>query len=186
MLSMGAHGAAPAKLARIDPKRLTPDYSSWLFGGISIAWYLLLVVVSHNTSTDLYTSSIGAVGMAISVYYGLSGVSCVLYFRKWITTSFKNFVLMAVLPGLGGVILLYVFGRTVKDNLSGPDADHVLLITGTGLLILGIPLMFWCAVKYPKFFNYKADPPDTVKDPNSDDTLAAPLGTYVKTKKGAL
>lgn len=184
MLSMGAHGAAPAKLARIDTKRLTPDYSSWLFGGVSIAWYLLLVVVSHNTSTDLYTSSIAAVGMAISVYYGLSGVSCVLYFRRWIMKSFKNFVLMAFLPGLGGVILLYVFGRTVNDNLSGPDADHVLLLTGTGLLILGLPLMFWCSVKYPEFFNYKADPPDTVKDPNSDDTLAAPLGTYVK--KGAI
>ena len=28
MLSMGSHGAAPAKLARIDPKRLTPDFST--------------------------------------------------------------------------------------------------------------------------------------------------------------
>ena len=73
MLSMGSHGAAPAKLARIDPKRLTPDYSSWLFGGVSIAWYLLLVVISHNTTTDAYFASIAAVGMAIAVYYGLSG-----------------------------------------------------------------------------------------------------------------
>lgn len=185
MLSMGAHGAAPAKLARIDPKRLTPDYSSWLFGIVSIVWYLLLVLVSHNTSTDLYTSSIGAVGMAIAVYYGLSGISCVLYFRRWVTKSVKNFLLMAVVPGIGGVILLYVFGRTVADNISGPEADHVLLLTGTGLLVLGIPLMLVCAKRYPKFFNYRSDPPELVKDPNSDDTLAAPLGTYVKTKKGA-
>ena len=29
-----------------------------------------------------------------------------------------------------------------------------ITITGTGLLILGIPMMLWCSVKYPKFFTY--------------------------------
>jgi amino acid transporter len=183
MLSMGAHGAAPEALAHIDTKRLTPDYSSWIFGIGSIAWYLLLIVVSHNTSTDLYTSSIGAVGLAIAVYYGLSGISCVLYFRRWIMTSVKNFVLIGVLPLTGGVILLYVFVKTVSDNI-GSGGDHVLLITGTGLLALGIPVMLWCSVKYPKFFAYRADPVNLVKDPNSDDTLAAPLGTYTKSNRG--
>ncbi len=71
MLSMGSHGAVPEKFARIDPRRLTPDYSTWFFGVGSIAWYLLLVVVSHNTNTDLYSSSIGAMGLAVAVYYGL-------------------------------------------------------------------------------------------------------------------
>jgi amino acid transporter len=183
MLSMGAHGAAPEALAHIDTKRLTPDYSSWIFGIGSIVWYLLLIVVSHNTSTDLYTSSIGAVGLAIALYYGLSGISCVLYFRRWIMTSVKNFVLIGVLPLIGGVILLYVFVRTVSDNI-GSGGDHVLLITGTGLLALGIPVMLWCSVKYPKFFAFRPDPAHLVKDPNSDDTLAAPLGTYTKSNRG--
>jgi hypothetical protein len=40
--------------------------------------------------------------------------------------------------------------------------------------------MLICAAKYKKFFSYRPDPVDTVKDPNSNDTLAAPLGTYVK------
>ena len=189
MLSMGSHGAAPAKLAQIDPKRLTPDYSSWLFGGVSIAWYLVLVLVSHNTSTDAYSASIAAVGMAIAVYYGLSGVSCILYFRRWICKSFKNFVMIGFLPGFGGVVLICVFCKTVID---ARNADYgygtlfgvgTVLVIGTLLLVLGIPLMFWCATKYPKFFSYSTDPPDLVKDPNGDDTLAAPLGTY--RKKGA-
>ena len=78
MLSMGSHGAAPSKLAQIDRKRLTPDFSTWLFGIGSIVWYLLLVVISHNSSTDAYSASIAAVGMAIALYYGLSGVSCIV------------------------------------------------------------------------------------------------------------
>jgi amino acid transporter len=182
MLSMGSHGAVPEKFARIDPRRLTPDFSTWFFGVGSIVWYLFLVIVSRNTSTDLYTSSIGAVGMAIAVYYGLSGISCIFYFRRWILKSFKNFVLMGFLPGFGGVVLLYVFYATVRDNLKA-DGDRVLLITGTGLLIAGIPLMLLCAAKFRRFFSYSSDPIETVKDPNSKDTLAAPLGTYVKAGK---
>ena len=190
MLSMGSHGAAPAKLAQIDPKRLTPDYSSWLFGGISIAWYLVLVIISHNTSTDAYFASIAAVGMAIAVYYGLSGISCIVYFRRFLFKSVKNFVMIGLLPGFGGVVLIYVFCKTVWD---ARNADYgygtlfgvgTVLVIGTLLLVLGVPLMFWCAKKYPTFFSYATDPPDLVKDPYSDDTLAAPLGTY--RKKGAL
>jgi amino acid transporter len=188
MLSMGAHGAAPAKLAQIDPKRLTPDYSSWLFGGVSIAWYVLLVVVSQNTGTDAYTASIAAVGMAIAVYYGLSGISCIVYFRQWLFKSWKNFLLIGLLPGFGGVVLLYVFCRTVWD---ARNADYgygtlfgvgTVLVIGTLLLVLGVPLMLLCARKYPHFFSFRPDPGHLVKDPSGDDTLAAPLGTY---RKGA-
>lgn len=187
MLSMGSHGAAPEKLARIDRKRLTPDFSTWLFGIGSIVWYVLLVVISHNTSTDAYSASIAAVGMAIAVYYGLSGVSCILYYRRWLTKSVKNFVLIGVLPGFGGVVLIYVFCKTVWDSRNEAYGYGTLfgvgtvLVIGTLLLVLGIPLMLWCAIKYPVFFTYRPDPTDLVKDPNSGDTLAAPLGTYTKT-----
>ena len=189
MLSKGSHGAAPGKLARIDPRRLTPDYSTWLFGGVSIVWYLMLVIISHNTDTDAYSASIAAVGMAISVYYGLTGVSCIVYFRKFLLKSVKNFVMIGFVPGLGGVILLYVFSKTVWD---ARNADYgygtllgigTVLVIGTILLVTGIPLMLWCAAKFPRFFTYRSDPADLVKDPNSADTLAAPLGTYTKSNR---
>ncbi len=186
MLSMGSHGAAPAKLARIDRARLTPDFSTWLFGAISIVWYLLLVIISRNTGTNAYGASIAAVGMAISVYYGLTGVSCIVYFRRYLLKSVKNFFLIGVLPGFGGVVLLYVFGKTVWDARLGAYGYGTLfgigtvLLIGTLLLVLGVPLMLWCSAKYPKFFSFRPDPADLVKDPYSDDTLAAPLGTYAK------
>jgi amino acid transporter len=188
MLSMGSHGAAPAKLARIDTKRLTPDFSTWLFGVGSIVWYLLLVIVSNNTDTDAYSASIAAVGMAIAVYYGLSGISCIVYYRRFLTKSLKNFVMIGVLPAFGGVFLLYVFVKTVWDaRLEDYGYGTVfgvgtVLVIGTLLLVLGVPLMLWCAARYPTFFTFRPDPPELVKDPNGSDTLAAPLGTY---RKGA-
>ena len=187
MLSMGSHGAAPPILARIDPKRLTPDYSTWLFGIGSIIWYVALVVVSNNTDIQAYDASIAAVGMAIAVYYGLSGVSCIIYYRRYLTQSAKNFVLIGVLPAIGAVVLLFVFFKTVWDARNAAyDYGTVfggvgtVLVFGTGLLVLGVPLMMWCSMKYPKFFTYRPDPADLVKDPYADDTLAAPLGTYTK------
>lgn len=186
MLSMGSHGAAPPQLARINRKRLTPDYSTWLFGLGSIVWYVLLVVISHNTSTDAYSASIAAVGMAIAVYYGLSGISCIVLFRRHLLTSVRHFVMIGVLPAVGGVTLLYVFCKTVIDAY---DPDYApgtvlgvgtVLVFGTVLLALGVPLMLLCARKYPTFFRFRPDPADAVKDPTGTDTLAAPLGTYTK------
>ena len=180
MLSMGVHKAVPDKLAEVDAKHLTPAFSTWVFGFVSVVWYLLLVIVSHNTSTDLYSSSIGAVGMAIALYYGFTGISCIWYYRRWLTKSTKNLVLIGVLPLLGGIVLVYTFFATIRDNV-GTDGDHALLFTGTGLLIAGIPFMIWCRLKYPTFFTYRPDPPDTVPDPGGPSgVIAAELGTYTK------
>ena len=189
MLSMGSHGAAPAKLARIDPKRLTPDFSTWLFGIVSIVWYLLLVVISHNTDTDAYSASIAAVGMAIAVYYGLSGISCIVYYRRFLLKSPKNFVLIGCPARLRRCrpavrVLQDRLGRTqrrlrlrhaVRRRHRAGDRHAVARARHSAdVLVLE---------KYPKFFGYRPDPPDLVKDPNSDDTLAAPLGTYTKAGK---
>jgi amino acid transporter len=176
MLSMGSHGAAPDKLARIDSRHLTPDFSTWVFGVFSIVWYVALVVISHNTSVDAYSSSIAAVGLAISVYYGLSGFSAVWYYRKHLFNTPKNALLMFFLPTLGAVMLTWVFVKTIMD------AANDVRFFGTGLLVLGIPLMLWCRAKYPAFFRIKPDPADKVNDPYGDGGPAAPLGTY---RKGA-
>ena len=130
--------------------------------------------------------SIAAVGMAIAVYYGLTGVSCIVYFRRFVLRSLKNFIFIGLLPGFGGIVLLYVFAKTVWDARNAAYGYGTLfgigtvLLIGTLLLVLGVPLMLWCAAKYPHFFTFAPDPPGVVKDPGGPDTLAAPLGTYMR------
>ena len=186
MLSMGSHGAVPKRFAHIDRARLTPDFSTFLFGAVSIIWYVGLVVISNNTSTDAYSASIAAVGMAIAVYYGLTGFSCIAYYRKYLLKSLKNFVFLGVLPGFGGTVLLYVFAKTVWDARTADYGYGTLfgvgtvLVIGTILLLFGVPLMLWCSKKLPQFFLNRPDPAHLVKDPYAADTLAAPLGTYTR------
>ena len=178
----------PPKLARKSiGRRLTPDFSTWLFGGRARSPGTCCSWSSATTrATDAYSASIAAVGLAIAVYYGLSGISCIVLFRRHLLKSVRHFVMIGVLPAIGGVTLLYVFCKTVIDAY---DADYApgtvfgvgtVLVFGTLLLALGVPLMLICARKYPAFFRYRPDPAAVVKDPTGSDVLAAPLGTYRK------
>jgi amino acid transporter len=189
MLSMGSHRAGPSILSRIDPRTLTPKWSTWFFGIVSVLWFVMLVVISENTSTDAYSGSIAAVGLAIAFYYGITGYACVWYYRRHLTKSIKHFVLIGVLPFIGAAILTYIFVKTVIDAAKSDYAPGTLLgvgtvlVIGTALLLVGIPLMLWCRVKYPGFFNNTADPADSVPDPYGTHGPAEPLGTYTKSNR---
>lgn len=190
MLSMGSHKAGPAVMAKIDHKTLTPAWSTWAFGAVSCLWFVGLAVASGGTmitaDSNVYWSSIAAVGLAIAFYYGITGYACVWYYRKHLFTSAKNLLLVGVLPLLGAVILTYVFIKTIVDASKADYAPGTtfgvgtVLVIGTILLILGFPLMLWCRARYSSFWRIVPDPPDTIADPRGDGGPAAQLGTYVK------
>jgi len=155
-LSMARSGALPRFLGEIHPRFLTPHVGTWLMGGLSISWYVGLTIVSENILFD----SIAALGLMIAFYYGLTGFACVVYYRRQITRSVKAFLLVGVGPGLGAVILTYVFVRSCVD-LSKPEnsesGDSWLglgppLVIGLGFLLMGVVLMFLWRRAHPEFF----------------------------------
>jgi NADH:ubiquinone oxidoreductase subunit 4 (subunit M) len=75
-------------------------------GVVSALFYVLFTVIS----TNLLTALIGSVGLMIAFYYGLTGFACVWFYRKTLTGSLRDFVMRGVVPLLGGVVLLVVFG----------------------------------------------------------------------------
>lgn len=163
-LSMAAHRAAPGWFGDVSRKYLTPANSTWFFGFLSVAWYVGLTAVSENVLAD----SIAAVGLMIAFYYGLTGYVCVIYYRKSIFKSVKNFFFVGVAPLLGALILTYVFGKVTADSFSDPagssESGDVWLgvapswIIGMGLLLIGVPLMLGWRLHAPAFFKRKRDP----------------------------
>src|SRR6185437_9380486 len=87
------------------PRYLTPSTSTIWMGGVSIAFYVALTIVSDSILAD----SIAAVGLMIAFYYGLTGFACVWYYRKTLTKTPRDFVMRGVIPLLGGLILLGAF-----------------------------------------------------------------------------
>ncbi|UGS36271.1 APC family permease [Capillimicrobium parvum] len=174
-LSMARAKAMPRRLGHIHPRYLTPDVSTILMGALSIAWYVLLTIVSENILFD----SLAALGLMIAFYYGLTGYACVIYYRRELTRSVKSFVLIGVAPLLGAAILTAVFVKScidLADPANSESGDSWLgigppLIIGIGFLVLGVVLMLWWRFGHVEFFRRKpevVDPAVAAAAPGGD------------------
>lgn len=85
-LSMGAHGALPAKFGEVHPRYQTPGFSTKVMGAAAIAYYVLMSLLSENLLSD----SISSISLFIAFYYALTGFACVWYFRGTLRGSARN------------------------------------------------------------------------------------------------
>ncbi|HEY5833385.1 APC family permease [Streptomyces sp.] len=166
-LSMASYKAIPDRFARIHPRFLTPTWSTVGMGLASIAFYVVLTRVSENVLAD----SIGSVGLMIAFYYGLTGFACVWYYRKVLTRSPHDLFFKGIVPGLGGLLLLYFFVHACRvysaadygsTSWTLPVPPHWrlggVLVTGIGALLLGGVLMLVCRLASPGFFRQETIP----------------------------
>jgi len=174
-LSMARAKALPYSLGHVSTRFLTPTTSTVLMGAFSIIWYVGLTIVSENILFD----SIAALGLMIAFYYGLTGYACVIYYRRELFKSVKNFLLIGVAPLLGALILTGIFIKSCVD-LSDPANSESgnswfglgpPLVIGLGFLVFGAVLMvIWYLAGHREFFRRR---PETV----SPEVLArAPAG----------
>jgi len=161
-LSMAANRAIPHYFARIHPRYLTPSTSTIWMGLLSVVWYAGLTAISQNILFD----SIAALGLMIAFYYGLSGFACVWFFRRNMKSA-RGILLAGVAPFVGGLILTYVFVKSIID-LSDPansESGNSWLGLGPPLviaiffLLLGLVIMLLQWRVEPGFFRRKSELP---------------------------
>jgi amino acid transporter len=161
-LSMARARALPRALGHVSTRFLTPTTSTVLMGTFSVLWYVGLTIVSENILFD----SISALGLMIAFYYGLTGYACVVFYRRELFRSLKNFVLVGLLPLLGALILTAVFIKSCVDlsdpeNSASGDSWFGIgppLIIGVGFLIFGAVLMvIWYLAGHREFFRTRTE-----------------------------
>ncbi len=159
-LSMARKGAIPRRFANVHKSYLTPDQSTIWMGVVSVIWTVF--VMALNPAQNVLGDSISALGFAICFYYGFTGLACVIYFRRELTKSVRNFVLAGVVPLLGFLILAGVFVKAFHDysqadfNYSPPFLGiQVPIVIGIGSLLLGLVAMLFAMVPYRAFFKQK-------------------------------
>jgi amino acid transporter len=130
-LSMAVQGAFPKIFARIHPRFLTPDVSTIVIGVVATVWYVGATIVSDNFLFD----SLSALSLMIAFYYALTGIACVIYWRRELTRSVKNFLFIGLAPLIGAVGLGYLLFESARD-LADPKASY----SGTELFGVGVPL----------------------------------------------
>jgi amino acid transporter len=161
-LSMARWGALPAILGRIHPRFQTPSVATLLMGAISTVWTVTLLFA--NPAQSVLGDSITALGFLIAFYYGLTGLACVVFFRRELLKSVKNFLLLGLAPLIGALMLLGIFVKAAifyghRANNSSPDAFGVGLIDviGIGALLVGAVLMLLAWRNLPDFFKRRAE-----------------------------
>jgi hypothetical protein len=155
--------------------------STIVMGVVSIIWYIAVNELSQNVLGD----SVTAIGFMIAFYYGITGLACVIYYRKAITRSAKDFVLAGLLPLLGFASLAYVFIRAYIDyGTKGYAEDYnytkpwhgieIPILIGIGGLVLGLVLMVFAWFAYPRFFKRKWEKarPTALEEPPVETAIA--------------
>jgi amino acid transporter len=160
-LSMARMGAIPKRFAHIHPRNLTPDVSTIWMGAASAIVFFFLTLGSENLVFDAFT----ALGLMIAFYYGITGFACVVYYRRELTKSWKNFLFIGVLPFLGGLSLTGVLVKSFYNLATDTDQGYAKPLFGisapfwiaVGFIVLGAILLIVCIRKYPAFFRRKAE-----------------------------
>ncbi|MFI1394299.1 APC family permease [Streptomyces sp. NPDC020681] len=172
-LSMARRQALPQHFARIHPRFHTPDVSTWWVAGIAIAWY----VVVNRISTNALFDSLTALSLLIAFYYALTGVACAVYYRRHLTESVHNFVLIGIGPLVGAGLLTWLLVKSVSD-MSDPANSYTgtswlglgpPLVIGIGIAVAGLVLMVVWRLMAPAFWSEHAGvvDPELVHDKES-------------------
>ncbi|MET0812847.1 MAG: APC family permease [Microbacterium sp.] len=155
LLAMGHYGALPPSFAKVSPRFFTPGYATIVSAIVASAFYVVMRIVSEDTLWD----TILTLGMMICFYYGITAFACVWYFRKQWFDSARNVFFTLLFPLVGGVILAVLFFTTLIDSMdpaygSGSNIGGVgiVFILGMLIIVVGIAIMIWQAVKRPAFF----------------------------------
>jgi amino acid transporter len=160
-LSMAVYRSIPSQFARIHRRYLTPTWSTVGMALASIVFYAGMTLISTNLLGD----TISSLGLMIAFYYGLTGLSCVWWFRKDLGRSRHDLLFKGILPGFGALVLFVFFFYGAQQFWSAsygstfwtlPFPPHWeiggVFLTGIGALVVGVVLMFIYRAVNPAFF----------------------------------
>ena len=157
----GAGEGDSERFGNVHPRFLSPGFSTIAMGVVSTSVYVLLAITSPaNLIGDAFTS----LALTIAFYYGFTGFACVIFYRRELFKSLKNFVYIGVLPFFGGAVLTFVLIKAILVY-SKPHAGFAKPFLGIGspvaiallTIIIGIVCMFIQRITMPEFFRRKPE-----------------------------
>ncbi len=153
-LAMSVYQALPARFSAIQPKYLTPSFSTIMMGVVGGAFYVTFKMLSDNLLQDTILS----IGLAIAFYYGITAFTAAWYFRKDALLGVRDFLMLFLLPLLGGLMLTGIFVQSAVD-MWAPDYGYTTLfgiggtfVMGIGALLVGVVLMIIWNLIAPAYF----------------------------------
>ncbi len=66
--------------------------------------------MNYTAGGNMIADSVTAIGVWIAFYYGLTGWTCLWFYRKVLTRSTRELFMKGILPGLGGLLMFSAGG----------------------------------------------------------------------------
>jgi amino acid transporter len=183
-LSMGRIGAIPRQFAEIQPRFLSPGFSTIFVGLLSGVTYVMFSIFSHdNLIGDAFTS----LSITIAFYYGITGYACVVYYRRQLFDSLKNFVMLGAIPLLGGMFLTYIIVKAIITYSKASANFSTATVFGIGssiaialiTILIGLILSLAMWLYQPEFFKRPPEIADAdVFSPGYTPVANTPVDTF--------
>lgn len=144
-LSMARAEAMPAALGEVSKRFFTPVVSTVAIGVLAVVWYLPSKLINENFLFD----SLSALALMIAFYYAFTGLACVVYYRRELTKSVKNFLFVGVAPAIGALLLGFLFVKALVDYSDPANSESgeswfgfgPPAVIGVGFILLGVILL---------------------------------------------
>ena len=145
IFGMARYRALPAFLGTVNRRFATPAAATVLFGllVVALAWVYLLATSVQNAFTDV----VDITGLVFALFYVLTGLASIVYYRRRIFSGARDAVILGVLPIGSAAFLVWM----VVKYLSAAPASQVWSMIGillSGLVMLAVS-RFW--LKSPFF-----------------------------------
>jgi amino acid transporter len=144
LFAMGRDVTIPAKFGQVHPIRKTPLFATAF---VAVASVLLYVGSNYVGSiSTILSDGYAAIGLQICFYYAMAGFAVVILYRRQLTKSVANFLLIGVWPFGGAVFMLYVLYNVL------PGLNGTTLLVGLGSMAIGlVPMGYYMWKKVPYF-----------------------------------
>jgi amino acid transporter len=131
---MASYRALPEFLSNVSRRFATPVAASVIVGVLLIAltWVYLLATSVQNAFSDV----IDVTGLLFAIFYILTALATIVYYRRRVISSFWDAVSLGILPLGAAGFLGWMF---VKSLQSAPWTQRWSLI---GIVVVGVILMF--------------------------------------------
>ena len=139
IFGMARYRALPPLLGQVNRRFATPAAASALFGlvVVALAWVYLLATSVQNTFNDV----VDITGLVFALFYVLTGLASIVYYRRRIFSGGRDTVVLGVLPIASAAFLVWM---VVKYLTTAPAAQ---VWSMAGILISGLVMLavsrFW-------------------------------------------
>jgi amino acid transporter len=130
---MASYRVLPEFLSNVSRRYATPVWSSILVGFLLIA--IAAVYLLTSSVQNAFDNVIAVTGLLFSIFYILTALAMIVYYRRRVFSSVWNTIVLAILPLAAAGFLGWVL---VKSFIAAPGSQKWSLV---GIIALGVVLM---------------------------------------------